>query len=531
MNIKHLRILTLSIVFLVVLIGGYLFYTQLRIKSRATAGIPTLSFATTPLISSTTGNFDLIVSVNPNNTNFNAFELHFKYDPAIVKFQNALQLNTNIVAISPLKTLPDLSKIDSATNTITVVGLKEGVPLGGAEDIPLVKVTLSLVPGAALPVLFTWDNATKLPSIATVEKKNGSFPESGDEDPGADPTKTGTVAFRSAKPGYIITENVNLDVIVSTGGQQVVASDIYLPFDSSKLDFQNVTFHSGTGFNNTTSVSATYPGGVRLTLLTPKNGNASTPVQGENIKAATIVFKTKAVGSVDFAEDMIKGNMYTPLNKNILGHAPQYTITINEEGVIPPAGSGDETNEEPPPETVKSGGDLLNINSTPIDRSPFRYEQQVVLDKGTYTLSAKALTYTARGRGVLVVLACAENNCGNGWKLNTTIGKTPLFPVSSVFVEQESAPIEISEEGKNKKYVVRAYVEDGSEADFDSISLINQWAGEQLLNERFAQMNMLAMPRKYPQLWEIDIAGKLYGTVDPDKGTGGALYINSISRK
>lgn len=180
-------------------------------------------------------------------------------------------------------------------------------------------------------------------------------------------------------------------------------------------------------------------------------------------------------------------------------------------------------------ETVKSNGDLININSSPLDRAPFRYEQQVVLDKGSYTLKGSALIYTSRGRGVLITLACGENDCGNGKKLNDIIAETPKFLVSTEYKEQ-SVDLTITEEGKNKKYMVRIFSEDGSEADFDYVSLTNQWDGEQLSNIHFAQTQDTSISRKFPQMWEIDAAGKLFGTVDPNKGVQGALYINSISR-
>ena len=181
------------------------------------------------------------------------------------------------------------------------------------------------------------------------------------------------------------------------------------------------------------------------------------------------------------------------------------------------------------PEQVKSNGDLLNINSSPLDRAPFRYEQQVTLNKGTYLLKASALIYVSRGRGVLVALACAENNCGNGKTLNAIIAQTPIFSVSTDYKEQ-SVDIDIPEAGKNKKYMVRIFTEDGSEADFDYVSLTNQWDGEQLQNIHFAQTQDTSISRKHPQNWELDASGKLFGTVDPNKGVGGALYINSISR-
>ena len=531
MNIKKIRLLIIGFVIGITFIGGFIiYYSQLRIKSRASAGVPTLSFVTNPILSSATGNFDLILRVNPNNATFNAFEFQFIIDPSKVDFLNKTDINSNIIEISPNKLLRDQTKVDLVNNKIIIVGFRDGdTGITGWTDVDMVKVSMKLLPGAALPVLFTWDSATKIGANITTEKINASFPESG-VSPTGDVSKKGSIYFGSGKSSYVQSENINIDVFLSTEGEQVKASDIYIPFDNTKFDFQNsgdisknVQLLTGTGFNLNSSLVVLNEGKIRITLLTPVSGGNPVPVQGNDIKVATILVKGKVVGSVPFSADLTNSNIYTMSNKNILGKAPSYTITVVEQATV---------HEEisPTPETVKSNGDLININSSPLDRAPFRYEQQVVLDKGSYTLKASALTYLSRGRGVLVTLACAENNCGNGKTLNNIIAETPKFPVSTEYKEQIT-DINITEEGKNKKYMVRIFTEDGSEADFDYVSLTNQWDGEQLKNIHFDQTEDTSISRKHPQMWEMDAPGKLFSTVDPNKGVQGALYINSISRQ
>ena len=89
----------------------------------------------------------------------------------------------------------------------------------------------------------------------------------------------------------------------------------------------------------------------------------------------------------------------------------------------------------------------------------------------------------------------------------------------------------IPDSGKDKKYKVRIYVEDGSEADFDFVSLQNIWGGEQLTNSHFGDLTSVVSPRKYPEFWDIDTTGLVFGTIDKMKVKQGALFINSSSRQ
>ncbi len=536
MKLKQ-RIVLSGIVGVVTLVAGFVFYyTQLRTYTKAAPGVPSVFFAVNPAISSSTGNFDLILKVNPNGASFNAFDLRVMYDPAKTGFQNESDLNANIVEINPNRVISSQSRIDAQTHKITVVGLREGgANFSGSSDIEIVKITMKLLPGAGLPVVFTWDNGTKLGADIQIERVNGSFPESaGGSSSSGDPNKPGSIFMSSDRTQYQVGDHLDLFAYISTEGEQVKTSDIYLPFNSASVDFQrvggisaNVEILPGTGFSQSDSVVALSGNVIRITLITPTSGGNPVPVAGNRLKVAKILFKTKRTGDISFTVDQTRSNLYTLLNRNILGQTPGYTITVEEESG---GGGGGGSSSSSAPETVPSNGDLLNINSNIFDQSPFRYEQQIVLDKATYTLTASARTYISRGRGVLVTVACAEQNCGNGKTLNAIIAETQKFPVSSQYQEQ-TVTFDINDATKNKRYTVRIFAEDGSEADFDMVSLQNQWGGEQLQNEQFGSSEQTPFARKHPDLWDIDEAGRIYGTVDTSKGNQGALYINSVSRE
>ncbi len=174
-------------------------------------------------------------------------------------------------------------------------------------------------------------------------------------------------------------------------------------------------------------------------------------------------------------------------------------------------------------------GDRLYINSIIANPAPFRYEQNLVLDKGTYNLIVGAKVYYNKGRGMVIALHCNESDCGGGKKRNDIIVRTPVFPVKANFSEMQTTVV-IPQEGDKKNYTMRIYCEDGTECEIDYITLEDAWGSDRIVNSQFADSQSYTDPRKQPTSWIVDGTANLFGTVDPAAGVHGALIINNPTK-
>lgn len=170
--------------------------------------------------------------------------------------------------------------------------------------------------------------------------------------------------------------------------------------------------------------------------------------------------------------------------------------------------------------------DRLYINSIITNSAPFRYEQSVILDAGTYNLLIGARVRLNKGRGMLVAIHCNESDCGGGKMRNDIIAKTPVFPVKEEFSEMQQTVI-IPQEGNKKNYTIRIYCEDGTECEIDYITLEDAWGSNKVANAQFSDAQLYTDPRKQPNSWMVDETANLFGTVDPAAGKNGALIINN----
>lgn len=177
---------------------------------------------------------------------------------------------------------------------------------------------------------------------------------------------------------------------------------------------------------------------------------------------------------------------------------------------------------------ITEGKDLLYINSIASYQSPFRYEQSLKLEKGTYSLRLGAKIYVRKERGVAVVLICNETTCGSK-KKNEIMYVSPLFPVKTEFSEMQSS-LTIPDDADNKSYILRVFCEDGSECELDYIFLEDAWGSERLKNNNFAEVQTMTDPRRQPVSWEVDATANLYGSIDPLFGIKGALMINNSAK-
>ncbi|MFH0773815.1 MAG: hypothetical protein V1922_05910 [bacterium] len=172
--------------------------------------------------------------------------------------------------------------------------------------------------------------------------------------------------------------------------------------------------------------------------------------------------------------------------------------------------------------------DLLYINSIASYQAPFRYEQALKLEKGTYTLTVGAKMYVRKGRGMVIALICNETTCGSKRK-GSPMYVSPGFPIKTEY-SQMTNNVTIPEDADNKEYILRVFCEDGSECDIDYITFEDAWGSERLKNNNFTETQSIIDPRKQPTSWEVDSTANLYGSVDPSAGKNGALMINNSAK-
>ncbi|PIV08076.1 hypothetical protein COS52_04595, partial [Candidatus Roizmanbacteria bacterium CG03_land_8_20_14_0_80_39_12] len=169
--------------------------------------------------------------------------------------------------------------------------------------------------------------------------------------------------------------------------------------------------------------------------------------------------------------------------------------------------------------------DLLYINSIVTYQAPFRYEQSVKLEKGTYSLAIGARVWEKRGSGMVVALICNETTCGDK-KKDEFMFSTPQFPLKTVFSEMKQT-ITIPDNTDNKQLLLRVFCENGSECEIDYISIEDAWGSERLRNPQFESGGQMSDPRSQPAEWEVDATANMYGSIDPAFGVNGALMINN----
>ncbi|MBI4973287.1 hypothetical protein HZC27_01620 [Candidatus Roizmanbacteria bacterium] len=520
---KKLFIAILLIVFTVA--GFYYFSEGLRKKSKAApTGTPEviLEAVDSPPMQTDNG-IKVAVKLNPNGITqeLYSFDVEVKFDTAKIDFKNAGGVDANV---SLAQGLLKQQVVMVGSDIIHIVGTRVGTPFSPTSQ-SIAEITFKMKTGSTFPVEFGWGNVA-LQSTNFVKVPLSLASNTSSSSSSSQANEGVKLSFLASKPTYRVGDTVSLEVLVGTANQQIGSVGVNITFDPALLDYVSTAVDTNT-FDQTALTPTTNTSPLIISAA------RKTGISG-NMKIATMKFTAKAAGTANFTFDKAKSTVYTFSQpaQNILNTVTPYSITVADVSSSSSSSTGSSLTPTPLPvgEEVESNGDLLNVNAVTFDQAPLRYEQTVKLDSGRYTLSGSAYVYTTRGRGVLLVLTCGEGNCGNGKKLNDILVKTPLFPVAPQFQQQE-ADVIIPDAGKDKKYKVRIYVEDGSEADFDFVSLQNIWGGEQLTNPHFADVAGVVSPRKYPEFWDIDTAGLIFGTVDKMKVKAGALFINSSSRQ
>ncbi len=531
-NPKILFIAILLIVFTVV--GFNVFFSELRKRSKAApTGTPELTLIPAdapPMKEDQT--IKVAVNLNPNGaaTELYSFDVKVKFDAVKTEFATPGGPDANVILASDI--LKQQVTLEG-TDTIHIVGTKTSSPFTTANQ-KIADITFKMKSDNPFPVTFTWGSAilqvsnfVQVPLTLTSNSYNSS---SSSTSTSSSIGNGAGLSFTSLKGDFTVGEEVKVDVMVTTS-RQINSVGVIFSYNPTLLTYQSTTVNSSV-FDQT--AIAPPPTGSDISI----NVARKTATSG-TIRIATVTFTAKTEGKADFGFSQAASSVYTAeaTPQNILTMVNPYSVTVKPVATASSSssstsggGGSSSSSTGTPPERVESNGDLLYVNSTTSDQAPLRYEQKVKLEKGTYILSASILTYTARGRGVLVAVMCGESNCGDGKKLNDVVLKTPLFPATTKFVRQEEV-FNVTEQGNNKTYTIRVFVEDGSEADIDYISLTDVWGGERIENFHFEKTGTAVSPRKYPEFWDMDRTGELFSTVDFQKLESGALYINSSSRQ
>ncbi|OGK33898.1 hypothetical protein A3F58_00545 [Candidatus Roizmanbacteria bacterium RIFCSPHIGHO2_12_FULL_37_9b] len=351
---------TKSVVLLLLLsllVGSILLYYKVGVRPKAAPGVPSLNFSIEPGLVNSAENFDLVLKVNPNNASFYAFELYAGFDPSKVEFQDNVNLAQNITSSYPLIT----KSVDTNSNIITLIGTRTGSSFSGTVNQEIARVKMKVKSGVSGDMIFSWANNTKLGSNLPIEKVNGTFSIGGT-----------TGAILSVDIPSVINstaqrgQNVDTQLLLTTNNNQVKALDFILPYDDTRLTFQNtvdlaqnIVINPNSGFDTQFVIKSVNPSTKRISL----GLQAQTPVQSStDILLATIKFVVK-LDAPDGLTDLMPDSASTVYNlqtQNILECTGGYHLLVGQ--VITPTPGGP---TDTPTPTITPGGPTLTPTITP----------------------------------------------------------------------------------------------------------------------------------------------------------------------
>src|SRR3990167_1095987 len=321
---------TKSVVLLLLLsllVGSILLYYKVGVRPKAAPGVPSLNFSIEPGLVNSAENFDLVLKVNPNNASFYAFELYAGFDPSKVEFQDNVNLAQNITSSYPLIT----KSVDTNSNIITLIGTRTGSSFSGTVNQEIARVKMKVKSGVSGDMIFSWANNTKLGSNLPIEKVNGTFSIGGT-----------TGAILSVDIPSVINstaqrgQNVDTQLLLTTNNNQVKALDFILPYDDTRLTFQNtvdlaqnIVINPNSGFDTQFVIKSVNPSTKRISL----GLQAQTPVQSStDILLATIKFVVK-LDAPDGLTDLMPDSASTVYNlqtQNILECTGGYHLLVGQ---------------------------------------------------------------------------------------------------------------------------------------------------------------------------------------------------------
>lgn len=468
-----------KIVIGVVLVGVSLFgaywMQQYLQRSRASATAPTASFSIDGPTVNPGDSFDLIVQLNPNLTPFYSFDIAFTYDPAKV-VPGTVEVSADSTSTLPASITPLSTKADGTVDVKLLSG-------EGTTNI---------------------DESTHTVRITAIRDNGANDPFSG-----RDILKVVKVAF-TMKEGQTLPLDFKW---IDPDPAKITISDSFEKKDLSYTGAPTPTT------DNAVPGSTGAPGLTEAPAITPD-------VIGGGTKCGNVMCASNSKCYQPPVPTCPPSANTCPA----LIQPPMICVTLGpDEPPIPyttPPGGGGGTDAVTTAITPRK--DLLLINSIGTYPAPFRYEQVVKLEKGTYTLTLGAKMWTKRGSGLVIGFICNEDTCGNK-KKGEFLLNTPSFPQKAAFSELKQS-VTIPDDADNKEWKVRIFCEDGSECEIDYLSLEDAWGSERLSNPQFESGKEQYDPRSQPAEWEVDATANMYGTIDPAISNNGALTINNSSK-
>lgn len=472
---KKIRIAIIGAALITALFFGVYWIQQYLQRSRASATAPTTSFSIAGPKVNPGDSFDLIVGINPNLTPFFSFDIAFTYDPAKVSLKT-----TDVATI-----LSNITPLSTKGNDVIDVQLLNGI---GSTNIDTnnhtVRITAIRATGASDP--FMGRDLIQMVKVSFVMRAGQTLPlDFKWIDP--DPTKATT-------------------------------SDT---FEKKDLSY--------TGEEPSPTPGPTGIGAVGVPTTTPQPGTTATPYPTTGVAmCGTDICQLNYFCYYPPVSDCYDGETCTDMSSVPYCKQKDGKLELTPTPPLGGAGVVGTTTR------INARQDTLYVNSIVTYPAPLRYEQALKLERGSYTLVVAAKLYVKKGTGLVVVLQCNEQSCGENaqkkaLRKNDVIYRTPTFPLKPEFSELKQS-FTVPEGANNKEMMFRIYCEDGSECDIDYVSLEDAWGSERVKNPQFADVQMVVNPRLQPSSWAIDSTANLYGSVDPAYGENGALMINNPAK-
>lgn len=468
---NKIRIVSLiTVLGLAVLFGVYWFQSYLKGSKAST--VPGVAFAIADGKKINPGDqFDILVQIIPNAKTFYSVDLGFTYDPTKVQVQNESDLLANL---TPLST--------TNSDTVDVKFITSGTSVNATTG--------------RIKIMAVRENATNSPFIG-----------------GTDPISIVKVSFQM-KPSAALPITFAWDASSKTSLPDVIEKT-------------NLTY---TGIDPTVTAGPTSKPSVGVPTVTTKPGGGTpTPYPTTSVvKCGIDVCQTGFFCYYPPISDCVAGETCIDMFSDPYCKQKDGKLELTPTPPLGSAGKVASTTK------IYERQDLLYINSIMTYPAPLRYEQQLKLEKGTYTLVMGARMFARRGTGLVLVIQCNESSCGENddkkqLHQNDVIYRTPTFPMKTEFSELRQSfnvPMSVGD----KQLVLRIYCEDGSECDIDYISLEDAWGSERIKNPQFAEVQKMNDPRKQPAFWIVDATANMYGSIDPAFGNRGALMINNSAK-
>lgn len=218
-----------------------------------------------------------------------------------------------------------------------------------------------------------------------------------------------------------VTKNVgdvfNVEVTIDTGENQVIATEIHLTFDQTKLEAQTIT--NGTLFPNILASGVVDKGVASITVGA---ASAAQPVKGTGTVAIVkfkALEKTDTPVSVRFASNTFVGSPGEGTT-NALSGQNGASITISDGSATSPTatptptGTGASGTLTPTPTTQLSG--TLTLTPTPT---------QIATNSGSATNSALLITYPAKDAQITSTRPTIQGKAPAGSTITVTVYSAP----------------------------------------------------------------------------------------------------------